>query len=118
MFAGCSNLKYINIKSLVINDNIVYSFFIDNSFKNTIIYIDDEQSLNKIISLYQCQYLVDSENWGEYKDKITNNDNKYINNCLWSKYDINCYQICSYYYYFDENINILYDNIKYNLQFY
>ena len=105
MFAGCPELKYINIKSLIINDNIVYSSFIDNSLINPIICIDDEQSLNKIISFYQCYYFNDSENWGEYKDNITNDNNIIINGCLLSKYDINCYQICSFYYYYNESIN-------------
>ena len=105
MFAGCSELKYINIKSLIINDNIHYSSFIDNSLINPIICIDDIQSLKKIISLYQCQYLEDSENWGEYKNNVTNDNNIYIEGCLLSKKDLNCYQICSFYYYYDESIN-------------
>ena len=105
MFAGCSNLKYINLKSLIINDNIEYTLLINNHLINQIICIDDKESLNKIISLYKCNYLNDSENWGEYKDKIINNDNIIINDCLLSKYDINCYEVCLFYYYYDENKN-------------
>jgi len=105
MLAGCSSLRYINVKSLVINTNIKYTGLIDNSLINPIICIDDMESLNKIISLYQCQKMNDSENWGEYKDYIRNNNNKFINNCLLSKNDTNCYQICSFYYYYDETIN-------------
>ena len=110
MFADCSNLKYVNVKSLIIKESMKYISLIDNNLINPIICIDDEQSydeqsLKKIISFYQCQYLNDSENWGEYKDKITNGDNIIINGCLLSKYDINCYQICSFYHYYNENIN-------------
>ena len=105
MFTGCSCLKYINLKSLVLYDNIEYTGLIDNSLINPIICIDDMKSLNKIISLYQCQKMNDSENWGEYKDYITNDNNRFINNCLLSKNDINCYQICSFYYYYDEILN-------------
>ena len=114
MFAGCPELKYINIKSLIINDNINYISFIDNSLINPIICIDDIQSLNKIISLYQCQYLEDSENCGEYKNNITNDNNICTEGCLLSKYDINCYQICSFYHYYDENMNkyICTDSLK------
>ena len=49
--------------------------------------------------------MYDSENWGEYKDKITNDNNKYIEGCLLSKIELNCYQICSYYFYYDEKQN-------------
>ena len=114
MFAGCPEIKYINIKSLIINDNINYISFIDNSLINPIICIDDIQSLNKIISLYQCQYLEDSEIWGVYKNNITNDNNIYTEGCLLSKYDINCYQICSFYHYYDENMNkyICTDSLK------
>ena len=109
------NLKYINLKSLIINDNIKYTSLIDNSLINPIICIDDEQNLNKIISFYQCYNLNDSENLGEYKDKIINDNNKIIGSCLLSKYDINCYQICTFYYYYYENINILYNKRELNL---
>ena len=63
------------------------------------------QSLNKIISLYQCHHLEDPENWGLYKNNIINDNNMFINNCLLSKYDTNCYKICSFYYYYDERLN-------------
>ena len=108
IFSGCSNLKYINLKSLIINDNFQYTYLIDNSLINPIICIDNEESFDKIVSLYECKYSDTSENWGEYKDIISsNNNNKYINGCLLSKYNSNsnCYQICSFYYYFDENTN-------------
>ena len=59
----------------------------------------------KIISLYQCHHLEDPENWGLYKNNIINDNNMFINNCLLSKYDTNCYKICSFYYYYDENLN-------------
>ena len=104
MFKVCSNLKYINLNSLIINEDINYTSLIDNNLINPIICIDDKQSFNKIISLYKCRHLNNPENWGEYKDKISYGDNIYINDCLLSKYDINCYQICTFYYY-DENIN-------------
>ena len=106
MFTGCSNLKYVNLQSLIFDENKDYTQFIDNTSKNRIICIDNEQTLNKIVSLYQCQPLEDTGNWGEYKDSITNNDNIYTEGCLLSKYNPNCYQICSFYHYFDENINI------------
>jgi surface protein len=105
MFAGCSNLKYINIKSLIINDNIEYTEFINNALLNPIICIDDMQSLNKIISLYRCHHLEDPENWGLYKDNIADDNNIFINNCLLSKNDTNCYQICSFYYYYDDRLS-------------
>ena len=70
-------------------------------------------SLNKIISLFNCHQLEDSENWGLYKNQISNDNNMFINNCLLSKYDTNCYQICSfYYYYYNERLNILYAKIE------
>ena len=114
MFSGCSSLKYINIKSLIINENVEYTDFINNVLLNPIICIDDMQSLNKIISLYQCHHLEDPENWGLYKDYISNDNNMFINNCLLSKYDTNCYQICSFYHYYIENINkyICTENLK------
>ena len=105
MFDLCSNLKYINLKSLIINDNIKYTSLIDKSVINQIICIDDGQSLKKIISLYKCYKLNELENWGAFKDKITNDNNIYIKGCLLSKYDTNCYQICSFYYYYDDRIN-------------
>jgi len=105
IFAGCSNLNYINVQNLIINDTINYTSFIDNSLINPVICIDDMQSLNKIISLYHYKDLVDSENWGVYKDKISNDNNIFSEGCLLSKYNNNCYQICSYYHYYDENLN-------------
>ena len=105
MFAGCSNLKYINVRNLIINNSINYKSFIDNRLINLVICIDDMQSLNKIISLYKCKDLNDSENWGVYKDKISNDNNIFSEGCLLSKYDNNCYKICSYYHYYDENLN-------------
>ena len=105
MFTGCSNLKYVNLQSLAFEENKDYSQFIDNTLKNRIICINNEQTLNKIVSLYHCQPLKDPENWGEYKDNITNNDNIYSGGCLLSRYNPNCYQICSFYHYYDENIN-------------
>ena len=106
-FSGCSNLKYINLKYLIINDAVNYAKLIDNSLINPIICIDDESSLTKIISLFNCRYSDTLENWGEYKDIISNDNNKYINGCLLSKYNSNSnsYQICSLYYYYDESEN-------------
>ena len=106
IFAGCSNLKYTNLESLIINDYMKYTSFVDNNLTNPIICINNEESLKKIISLYKCKSLYDSENWGEYEDKISNNDkNKYIEGCLLSKIESNCYQLCSYYFYYDEKQN-------------
>ena len=48
---------------------------IDNRLINLVICIDDMHSLNKIISLYKCKDLNDSEKWGVYKDKISNDNN-------------------------------------------
>ena len=70
MFPCCSSLKYINIKSLIINDGIEYTNFIDNNLINPIICIDDMTSLNKIISLFNCHQLEDSENLGYTKIKF------------------------------------------------
>ena len=107
MFTSCPNLKYINLKNSIINNNIQQSSNIDNAIINLIICINDQQSLNKIISLPKCQYLFELENIGEYQDKIINEDNKYKKGCLLTKNDENCYQICSFNYYYDENQNKL-----------
>ena len=108
MFAGCQSLKYLNLKNLNINDNIVFTGLINNNLENIVICIDDESTLVKVMSFIKCQDLNDSSIWGEYMDKI-NNNNYYINNCLFSKDDSyinsNCYKLCSYYYYYDENEN-------------
>ena len=104
MFSGCSNLKYINLKHLFINGSIRYSKMVDITSTNLIICIDDEQSLKKAISLFQCRSKC-LEQWGIYMNKISNNDNICINSCLFSKYALKCYQICSHYYYYDENEN-------------
>ena len=56
MFSECYNLKYINIKILIIKDDTTYEGIIDNIFDNPIICIDDEQSLNKILLLYNKIY--------------------------------------------------------------
>ena len=104
MFSNCSNLKYINIKNLVINDNIAYSSLIDDSLINPIICIDDEQSLNKIISFFKCKYL-NIQIWGEFMDKIIYDENIFVEGCLLSKNSTKCYKICSYYFYFDETIS-------------
>ena len=108
MLAGCQSLKYINLKHLNINDNINFTGLINNYLENIIICIDDESTLVKVMSLIKCQDLNESDIWGEYMDKI-NNNNYYINNCLYSKdnsyINSNCYQLCSYYYYYDENEN-------------
>ena len=105
MFFNCPNLKYINIKNLIINQDTKYEPVIDNSLVNPIICIDDELSLNKIISLYQCQYLLDSNNSIEYQNQTTYDDNIIISGCLLSKNSTKCYQICSYYFYYDENFH-------------
>ena len=98
----CPNLKYINLKNSIINNNIYKSPNIDNAIINLIICINDHQSINKIISFPKCQYLFELENVGEYRDKIINEDNKYKKGCLLTKNEENCYQICSFNYYYDE----------------
>ena len=105
MFSGCSNLKLINLKNLRVEDNVESEKLVDNSLINPAIYIEDKSSLNKIISIYECHYLQDLENWGEYKNKIMNGNNEYVNGCLLSKCDNNFYQICSFYYYYDDEKN-------------
>ena len=80
MFSGCNNLKYIDLKNLIIKDNTQYEGIIDNTLINPIICLDDEESQSKIISLFQGHYSNDSDNFGN-----------------------NCYQMCSYFFYFNEN---------------
>ena len=61
-----------------------------------------------MISSFETKIVNCSGTWGEYIEKIlNNNDNKCINNCLLSKtqQEQNCYQICSYYFYFNKNTN-------------
>ena len=107
VFFGCYDLKYINLKNVIIkDDDVLINNMINNELKNPVICMKDENSLNKIISLYECPFPINclSGNWGEYSDSIFPEDNnKCINNCLLSKYESDCYEICSYYIYFDEN---------------
>ena len=78
---------------------------------NPIICIDDRDTFDIIISTYQCPFINCSGNWGEKQDEIRGHEsNLCIGRCLLTKYNTkinipntNCYQICSYYFYFDEN---------------
>ena len=106
MFSNCSNLQYINLKNLIINNGIKYTSLIDNNLINPVICIDDKPSLYKIIALYKCQNL-NYSSWGEYMEQIEYDENIFIEGCLLSKVSQKCYQICSNYFYFDE------DNRKY-----
>ena len=100
MFSDCPSLKFIDLKNSIINNNISTYKIIDQTLINPIICIDDINTLNKVISEYECFYNFNCSNdLGE--------NNKCINGCLLSKTDPNrlCYQICSYYFYFDKNMN-------------
>ena len=111
MFAHNPNLKYINLKNMVLNQEKKITGLIDKNLINPIICINDEESLNKVISLLECPFVYCSDNWGEYINKILDDNNKCIEGCILSKYDginsadSNCYEICSYYFYFDEKLN-------------
>ena len=106
MFAGCDNLKYIDIKKITIPEHSNYTQIIQTNLKNTIICIVDKSSLEKMFNLYDWAYVNCSGEWGENKDKISSSDdNICTGNCLLSKYKTGCYQICSYYFFFDEYRN-------------
>ena len=97
LFYLSHNLKYLDLKNFIIPENISIDNFIDSNLINPIICIDDIQSFYKIISLLKC--------YDEYCN-ITEKENiSCINGCPLIKYDSRCYQICSYYYYFDFEIN-------------
>ena len=62
----------------------------------------------KVISEYDCSYNLNcSDSWGEKIVNIKEHENICFNGCHLSKYNSEqkCYQICSYYFYFDENNN-------------
>ena len=105
MIDGCNELKYVDLKRMKIEEYTSITQLIGKNIKNTVICMDDIQSFIKIITLYDWSYINCEGNWGEEKDKIDEEKNKCINNCLLSKYNSRCYQICSYYFYFDENQN-------------
>ena len=104
MFEGCHDLKYIDLKKMKIPENALINQLIEKDIKNTIICIDDINELYKIISLHYWSYVNCSENWGEKIGQIPKSENNIcLNDALLSKYNSRCYQLCSYYYYFDEN---------------
>ena len=105
MFAFNYDLNYINLKNLVIKSDTNYMSLFDNYLTNPIICIDDEESLNKIISLFHPKNLNEDEDWGEYKNNIVKNENIYKEGYLLSKCEDKCYQICSNYFYYDNNKN-------------
>ena len=106
MFLGCHNLKNIDLKNIKIQENSKITQLIGNNIKNLAICLNDISLIDKIISLYDWPYVNCNSNWGEKKDKISPPDNnKCLNNCLLMKYKSRCYQICSYYFYFDEFSN-------------
>ena len=90
MFSGCSNLAYIDMKNVKIKENIKLENIFYNSLNNPIIFMDDENSFIKIIELFNCTI----------KENHTCE-----NGCLLSNFENNCYETCSYYFYFNENIN-------------
>ena len=107
MFGECSNLKYINLGNIIINDNTSTISIIDKSIKTPIICMNSLPSLEKIIESYECPSINCSGNWME-NDKIPldYSSNQCINGCILSKYEDNsCYEICSYYFYYNETIN-------------
>ena len=71
IFFGCSNLKYINIKNLVIKENVQYNSLINSYLINPIICIDNEESFIKFISYNKPNDLTCSS---EYSDIINNKD--------------------------------------------
>ena len=106
MFAGCNNLKYIDLKQMTFQVNTLITQIIEKNLKNTIICMDDLPSFLKMISLYDWSHVNCEGNWGEKIDKISERENNICqNNSLISKYDSRCYQICSIYFYFDDDKN-------------
>ena len=109
MFANDNKLKIINFKKLNIIQNRTTIFqLIDENMINPIICLDDRVTLDIIISIYHCPFINCSGNWGEKQEEIQfPESNLCIGKCLLSRYnnipDSKCYQICSYYFYFDEN---------------
>ena len=100
MFENSFNLKYLNIKKVTIQENTTINQIIDKNIKNTIICMEDSQSFDKIISIYNWS-LINCTNWGV---KMTEDKSaKCKNGILITEYDNNCFQICSYYFYFDES---------------
>ena len=91
MFYDSYNLKYLDLKSMIIPEDTNMTTFIVSNLTNPIICIDNNQSLNKIISLF------------EYHDEyynITKKENISCNNeCPLIKYNERCNIICSFYYF-------------------
>ena len=103
MFNGCTNLKYIGLTKMIIKENTLMNFFMEPNLINPVICMNDILSLDKIISLYSWNILNCSNIWGEKLDLIPNEENKKcMNGRLISKYNSECYQFCSYYFYYDE----------------
>ena len=106
LFYGCSGLKHIYLKNLFIIENINVSNFISDDLINPIICIDNIQSLNKIISSSKCPFDNCYEIFADYINNTFDEKNiTCLNGCLLIKYDEECYQICSYYFYFDKDLN-------------
>ena len=105
MFSGCSSLVELDIKNFATSTNAI----IDNIFKGiskNIILCNKNNAFNKLITSYEYKIVKCSEEWGVYKNNISvNENNKCINDCLLSKIEdySKCYQICSYYFYFNKS---------------
>ena len=111
MFALNKNLKIINFKRLnIIQNTPSIHKFIDQSLINPVICIDDQSTFDIIVSMYECPFVNCSGNWGEKQELIEGSEsNLCLGRCLLTKYNLisdsneRCYQICSFYFYFDEN---------------
>ena len=107
-FYDCPNLKYINLKNMIINDDTKFDYFIDTRIINPTICIDDEVSFYKIYSIYENLFINYSSNLIENSININKNYKIIKPNyglLLYNSGSEKCYQIYSYYYYYDENVN-------------
>ena len=91
MFDGCVNLKYINLKNFnevrISNNYNEYKNIFAQVPENVVICINENSTQNKILPQLinkTCYNINCSDEWE-------------------SLYDDNCYKICPYYYYFNEN---------------
>ena len=95
MFYGCKNLEYVNIQNYIPKYNNINKFFIDCPI-NIVICMNNEELIDRI-KTDECNIFNCSDNWSEFKNKITEN-NECTNNCLTTsylfEYNFKCYINC------------------------
>ena len=108
VFGRCSSLTSLNLSNFdTSNVEVMADMFHEcASLINPIICLDNIQSLNKIISSSKYPFENCNENFEDYINNTFVEKNIIcLNGCLLKKYDEGFYRICSYYFYFDKDLN-------------